>query len=837
MIRGERVIQINMALLVVTGALLLSIAQNHMTVFLITTLLVTLALVVVDGLKWFSFHPFLANSFAFVLTLVTFSQFIGGNAGTKLNAVANLLTYLQLILLLQKKNPRLYWQVMMLSLLQVVVAAALNLDFGAGLAFFGYVILVVVGSIHLKIYRGNYRLREEELNRDRELEKFERGDSGAGFLGVATFRASSLDFRNEKKIAWQGFLLCVCSLVFAFTIFFSIPRFDRAWYGPSANPIQQTGFTTEIRFDDHGFLQESNRTVLRASFLDQDERPMELAIEPYFKGLTLTDYAPDENGAWTWTNTRNQKPGRRGQGARTPPRPRNDSIEYMKQVIRLEAAGKVPISSNVENHLLFSVFPVYQTSRTPADLVYNRRVDVLFRDASVSRQSENGPYRYELLVPLYRKLGQLPAVPVSFRFPLAAHNIQEEINRLQGKTYDRFDEDWSRIRALGRRLIQEIRQQTGVESPDRRVICNQFVNYLKRNEFTYSRDLGSIDRDPDEDPIVDFLFNHRTGHCEYYATALALMLRSQGIPCRIISGFRGGDYNALGGFYVVKEKHAHVWVEAFLRPGDCDQSMIETGQADQFGAWLRLDPTPGSNGSTRAAEDSLVDRAFDAVGFARKLWDDYIMGLDKDSRQFNGFDPTDPDLQISRWMSGLREGLSSLLQNNGRPNWSVWIAVVVVPVGIVFLGAFFVARKQLKMQGRNVTAKSVLAEMWRRSVHSVNAIRQRWTPAVNSADPDVPDFFREYLRLLTGMGFRRAPQETQLEFAARVANTIARRSSGTDQGADRLIDRIVSLYYRGRFGGTRRGVDRPTIEQQGQELVRKLADRIGTDSNHQPTAE
>lgn len=65
-------------------------------------------------------------------------------------------------------------------------------------------------------------------------------------------------------------------------------------------------------------------------------------------------------------------------------------------------------------------------------------------------------------------------------------------------------------------------------------------------------------------PVRAFLFEHKTGHCEYFATSLALMLRTQGIPARMVSGFVGEDYNPVTGFYEVKGINGHAWVEAFL---------------------------------------------------------------------------------------------------------------------------------------------------------------------------------------------------------------------------------------------------------------------------------
>lgn len=85
------------------------------------------------------------------------------------------------------------------------------------------------------------------------------------------------------------------------------------------------------------------------------------------------------------------------------------------------------------------------------------------------------------------------------------------------------------------------------------------------------------------DPLDTFLFNGGAGNCEYFASSFALFLRSCNIPCRLVGGYFGGDYNELGGYYLVRESHAHVWVEAYI-----------AGEG-----WLRLDPTRLSGGFAR----------------------------------------------------------------------------------------------------------------------------------------------------------------------------------------------------------------------------------------------
>lgn len=112
--------------------------------------------------------------------------------------------------------------------------------------------------------------------------------------------------------------------------------------------------------------------------------------------------------------------------------------------------------------------------------------------------------------------------------------------------------------------------------------------------FGYSLD---VRRSPRLDPVVDFLTTHREGHCELFASALALLARSRGVPARVVTGYRGGDLNRAFGYTVVRERHAHAWVEAWVD-----------------GAWRSFDPTPPVDGVRR--EERGVDAATDAMLYA-----------------------------------------------------------------------------------------------------------------------------------------------------------------------------------------------------------------------------
>jgi protein-glutamine gamma-glutamyltransferase len=100
-------------------------------------------------------------------------------------------------------------------------------------------------------------------------------------------------------------------------------------------------------------------------------------------------------------------------------------------------------------------------------------------------------------------------------------------------------------------------------------------NYLRTN-FTYTTDL--LDNEV-KDPLAHFLFQRKAGHCEYFASALAVMLRANHIPTRVVTGFQSGVYNPMTGWQVLRASDAHSWVEAWS-PAE---------------GWITLDPTPPSN--------------------------------------------------------------------------------------------------------------------------------------------------------------------------------------------------------------------------------------------------
>ncbi len=142
-------------------------------------------------------------------------------------------------------------------------------------------------------------------------------------------------------------------------------------------------------------------------------------------------------------------------------------------------------------------------------------------------------------------------------------------------------------------LAERLRDQDGGA---RQKILNlkQMFRDLKLNYAT-------TDLPTSADPVDEFLFVKKRGYCEFFASSFAVILRLSGVPTRLVGGYYGGEYNELGGYYLVTEGMAHVWVEA----------LTEEGQ------WLRIDPSS----LAKNAGDSLLATRGKKLGWLRRVTD------------------------------------------------------------------------------------------------------------------------------------------------------------------------------------------------------------------------
>jgi hypothetical protein len=270
------------------------------------------------------------------------------------------------------------------------------------------------------------------------------------------------------------------------------------------------------------------------------------------------------------------------------------------------------------------------------------------------------------------------------------------------------------------------------------VVARALCRYLATSgQYAYTLNLQRYRRDLD--PTLDFLFHLKQGHCERFAGALALMLRSLGIGARVVTGFRGADH--LGdGHYVVRQSHAHSWVETLV-PSHNRPDRLE---------WLTLDPTPSAEAEEGMAAD--LTRFWDrAVLKAMMVWKTFV--------DLNPQEQQEVLRDIGGWLGANFTG-----RFWAKPGfWLVAAAGGVVLVRLV------------RARGKGPKAK---------------AARKGWG--------DGP-----YGRLVAILGRRcrlwPRPGETPREFGAAVGRLLG-ETPDTAALAD-LPTRVVEVFYRVRFGG------------------------------------
>src|SRR6267142_1517059 len=118
------------------------------------------------------------------------------------------------------------------------------------------------------------------------------------------------------------------------------------------------------------------------------------------------------------------------------------------------------------------------------------------------------------------------------------------------------------------------------------------------------------------DPLADFLFNVKTGHCEYFSTAMAVMLRTRKIPARVVNGFLPGEYNDAADAYAVRQSDAHSWVEVYF---------------PESHSWVTFDPTPMA-GRMEPIRIGIVARISKYSEALELMWFQYVVGYDKQER-------------------------------------------------------------------------------------------------------------------------------------------------------------------------------------------------------------
>jgi hypothetical protein len=219
--------------------------------------------------------------------------------------------------------------------------------------------------------------------------------------------------------------------------------------------------------------------------------------------------------------------------------------------------------------------------------------------------------RYRQVVPQLPDAARLPAGSL-WRGPNLERLRRQEVHGLEEWTSELLHQLAQDARY---HLNQNVREVLTKLKPPARVppaywetvaiLLNEYLS--SSGEFTYSLELTR--KDWSLDPVMDFLLHMRQGHCERFATALALMLRSVGIPSRVVKGYRGVESQGEG-LYYVRHRHAHAWVEILVPRRNASAAEYD---------WRTLDPTPAT-ATTSFAPTSLAKFWKEGQRITVELW-------------------------------------------------------------------------------------------------------------------------------------------------------------------------------------------------------------------------
>jgi transglutaminase-like putative cysteine protease len=341
---------------------------------------------------------------------------------------------------------------------------------------------------------------------------------------------------------------------------------------------------------------------------------------------------------------------------------------------------------------------------------------------------------------------------------LAAYKQREEARRAMADEMFRLplQERLAANQRLRAQYPQLNAQQAKELGESREAVAVALEQYLATSgDYAYNMD--RVRNNLGIDPTEDFLCHVKLGHCSRFASALALMLRTLGIPSRIVVGFRGSDWNATSETHEIRGKHAHIWVEALVDetektdvlPGG-DEAMLTRARL----RWRTLDPTPYIESGNR--RNFLANN----LSFASALWEFFILdftGPEQRQRFRKLFKDLGGDMLVAWWKE-----------------LSWWdVGVLVMLLGCLLL--------TLRVFGRR---------LWRKL--------RTLMRGGEAAEPIFVPFFARFLRILQRQKMRRAPSQTPAEFITGLTSRL-QQTPATALVAH-VPPEVVDSYYAVRFG-------------------------------------
>jgi Ca2+/Na+ antiporter len=682
--------------------------------------------------------PRLLSNLITIVALLYVIRDVFTSTTTPVMVIGQFLVLLQVVKLWEQRANRDYAQLLVLSLL-LMVAASINtasLLFGVLLVTYLFLSLYCCLLFHLKV----------------------ETDTAKAAMAVPEHKVSPAMLRQDQRHLTRSMrrltgLVSAVAIVFAVAVFLLFPRGTGAGLlGPMQFRPSQTlvGFSNEVGFENIARIQQNNEKVADVK-VSRNGRPSGWTGPLLLRGMTLYNYTGGHGvGRWRWSRS---KPSEDASEEYVIER---NAVQLLPDAPGKAAAASLPTdgdlwTQNIKLHptgtnVLFAVAgPVSFKPQRNAKISFSPGDNVL-----ESLEPLLDAIEYE--VTSRNALGSAPPQRA------ARSEIDPKVEQYARRPEVSGQDAAGPLAARRHKGLPRV-----PDALDEQIAAN-IERHLK-TQFSYSLDLTDTKRIAGRDPLVAFLYDFKKGHCEYFAGAMTLMCQSLGLTARMVVGFHCDEYNTMGEYYIVRQSHAHAWVEVLTADG-----------------WKTYDPTSGRDASEHAREEGAWQRVRHFFDYLEYNYANSVIAYNNDDRT-NLIQTVDTGMSKLAVRSttgldflrrrGLRElRLYPLFWNVSSAVLSAVLGLITV-AGLAFIARFAWEKWQLRRRAQRIGITSLPHDEQMRLARQLG-------------------FYDDLLQLLGRHQISRPRHLTPLEFSRSLLFLPA--------GAYETVSRLTELFYKVRFG-------------------------------------
>lgn len=603
------------------------------------------------------------------------------------NALAHLIVFLSAVKLLQVKKDRDWVFLYLITFFEVLLAAGLSFSplFLVTLSLYLLSALSAITAFEIQKARRTLEPTETRLLVPPDSRVFRRSVERTWRHGEAV------------RLPFVAAALLVLIFILALPLFLIAPRAGAAALTRSGGGLSNfIGFSENVRLGEIGTLKQDNEVVMRVR-LEGTQTPRDLR----WRGVALDEFT--------------------GRGWKK-------SVNARQTVNKSGDRGFFQIDTAEALHRLTSQTFFLEPMETPVLFAASRPVAIQ-GDLPFVRVDEEGSLqsrRHEFERVIYRAISDTGETsPDTLRRDLRPYPAAFQRYLQLPEALD------LRVVTLANEILVNAHARNRYEAA-------KAIEFALQTSYGYSLEMKASG----DDPLADFLFNVKTGHCEYFATAMAVMLRTHGVATRVVNGFLPGEYNEAAGAYTVRQSDAHSWVEVYF---------------PESRSWVTFDPTP-SEGKTEPVRAGFAGELGKYAEALELIWLQYVVGYDKQEQQSLATSLHNELFGVGKRLSNLTAAVKSWLPGRVNP-WFIGLVALVVLAVLVYLG------RRLSTGG-----------WWSRSAKQEESLETSHVV-----------FYERLLAALARRGLKRDGYLTPLEFASTI---------GLSE-----VALVTRAYNRVRFGG------------------------------------